>query len=919
MLMRERLEICKGLELLLEEGEYCSHSTALFLLGHLASPPGILTIVTSSRRRPRRIGSRSLTFIHRGRNRIETVPILEMGEHRLAVSSLENSLVDLLAYLDLGPSIETIVEWFGRFPIRVDELIRAARRNSDTVLKRACWLMTLAGRAGYEEIPWAWFSPTPIRLDPRVDSRKALWDGRFHLSFPSHLLGSPAPEPRPDDTPEKHEWLELRRFPPFRKAFEMAGRLPIRGDPSPRACLFLKRWATRFIEDLPKRDFDALLASHAGTLREINSTSRFPVWLHRWFEDRLRPGARSGRVPRLDGALGWARANLDSPNLSRVESAIHIGYSLGEKDPALKSLEAVSYALFDSGRESTLLWIANHRLSHGFHLGPRTCVAVARSLVRSGRSDQALALIEEHLETCNPREEARHAAELRYAKGGILCRTGRPEKGLREYEAARTIFSRNQDSRGLMMVESALGNFHLRLGNTDQAVSHLRASLLALPPKIFREARVVLLTSLAQAEYTRGRFRKCLTILRRARRIKRVGGWNRANLLVAEAKAHLELGQIPRALEALEKTRLIRETWGKPGFCSSLRALLAWCHKLSGRESESDKFVEKIPKEGSMTSDPRGEFVRGTLEAMSSRFGGRFKEAIIRYESLLKRSKELGLSGIESGGLHMGLAMCQSLLSPGKGISSFREAWKRLKETPNRPETRQARVMIAARAPRLLAEIPGDLDQDVGLIISSGALDPFWAWYAGDLIGSGKPAASRFVKDHWSRTPDSMRRIFLERIPGFSRLMRETGLTSSKTTKVFTLLSAREVFTITSGEYQRWRKQNLQGTFLFDGPAGRLSFDNRVLLARPGSRIHRLLECLLLSRGVPIRVEELFASAWGMVFDPEFDPYAFKTALCRLRKALKMVVPGSSIRVVPGTSKWGKRLLKLPCPWEAVI
>jgi len=80
-----------------------------------------------------------------------------------------------------------------------------------------------------------------------------------------------------------------------------------------------------------------------------------------------------------------------------------------------------------------------------------------------------------------------------------------------------------------------------------------------------------------------------------------------------------------------------------------------------------------------------------------------------------------------------------------------------------------------------------------------------------------------------------------------------------------------------------------------------------------------MLSQLFLAYPNPVDAAALYASAWGMPFDPECDPAAFKSAAQRLNGLLRSVSPAVSLTRTFAAEGPGGVLLSLPAAWEAIL
>ncbi len=126
-------------KLLTVEGEYLSHSTALFILGQISTFPPSITIVSPRRRRNRVIQGVPLVFILHPPHRLKPTQNISFGKETLCVSTLEKTLIDLLADLDHAPPSTSRCQLFASLPFDNNVLFNFAKITSDGVLERVSY------------------------------------------------------------------------------------------------------------------------------------------------------------------------------------------------------------------------------------------------------------------------------------------------------------------------------------------------------------------------------------------------------------------------------------------------------------------------------------------------------------------------------------------------------------------------------------------------------------------------------------------------------------------------------------------------------------------------------------------------------------------------------------------------------------
>ena len=101
-------------KLIESEGEYFSHRTALFLTGETSVFPETLTIVSPRRRRNRLIQGLPLVFVCHPKDKSRALQQASFVDLSLPVSTLEKTLIDLLADLKHAPPLATLADLFAK-------------------------------------------------------------------------------------------------------------------------------------------------------------------------------------------------------------------------------------------------------------------------------------------------------------------------------------------------------------------------------------------------------------------------------------------------------------------------------------------------------------------------------------------------------------------------------------------------------------------------------------------------------------------------------------------------------------------------------------------------------------------------------------------------------------------------------------
>ena len=146
------------------EGEYFSHSTALYLLGQLPSLPEHLTAVSHRRRRNRESLERPFTFIFHPKGKCRPTQTVPWQGMILPVSTLEKTLIDLVGDFDYSPPLLGLADLFATLPFQCGTLVNLARQSSDSALKRVSFLLAWTGRIEEKDIPFWVYRSTSSSL-----------------------------------------------------------------------------------------------------------------------------------------------------------------------------------------------------------------------------------------------------------------------------------------------------------------------------------------------------------------------------------------------------------------------------------------------------------------------------------------------------------------------------------------------------------------------------------------------------------------------------------------------------------------------------------------------------------------------------------------------------------------------------------
>jgi hypothetical protein len=310
--------------------------------------------------------------------------------------------------------------------------------------------------------------------------------------------------------------------------------------------------------------------------------------------------------------------------------------------------------------------------------------------------------------------------------------------------------------------------------------------------------------------------------------------------------------------------------------------------------------------------------VGDSLQAMSDVYNLRYKEAETHYRQMLDEALAGNAAVVKTGDLQYGLASVLAFLGrENEAFEYFLQARKNIGIENTRIQNMQLNIFISLYFPDRVKDL--SLSQQLAKFLATGCYDPFWAHMAGRMLCSGVPEALHYIEFHVSRTPPTMLKQLLKRIPGLDKIAAGLQPRKSRAEEFFTQISRDSTRTLHYDEYLVWQAQKPDGWLIFDAPAGLLYYSGNKAILKAGSIPYSALLQLFMAQPHPIAVETLYKSVWGNNYDPEFDGGAFKSTVQRLKRLMQSLVPSTRISFARTAS--GKRLLKLvvPVPWMLVF
>ncbi len=900
--------------LISNEGEYFSHQTALFLLGLAPEPPSTLTIVSDHRRRNRSINGFELVFVYHGKTTSSYVQTILFRGCRLQVSTIEKTLVDLTKDTVYAPPTSEMGSLFCRVSYNTKLLLNIARQTSDSVIKRVSLYLAWSGRAAYHELPFKIFKRTPIKLDPR-EADKLTWNGLFFTRFPLALLQQPPDSPPQDVENTTRLWMELRSLPELCEKQLQANMIFIRETPEPRINAIIENYFIEIFRNLDAEKLHWLLANTLNAREDLEVPPLVPRLLLSFIANRTDVLSL-----RSDEISDWVSQNLTAADIELAAAAIYFGTLIGLEEEIVERFTQLSSRFFYAGKFSLINFFAENFLNRNLTFSHNVYLDISKTFSAQERYDDALQLLEE-AKSRYEEQPGSQLGHLFYASALVLKRLGRVDEAMTELFLARESFIIDNDNESLARAENALGNIYFSRGRPQSARAHYLAGLHRARQSGNENLLASFLTNIGLVEYDLGNFNKARAQLSRAYGINRQQEnlWNASVTGMGLGKIFLKMGQFFKAIKIFREVLTIREKKQNLSGMYEIFSLLAWICEILGKQAAAETYWHQAAAILTATSlEARACYVGESLQAMNHVFNMRLTEAESHYKQMICRAVSKNASPVQIGDCHFGLAASQ--LFQGKineGFESLKTSQQYLNGGHSRAQRLQIDLLAALYFPERFPEIK--LEELIRHHIDSGSFDPFWGHIAAPLQKCGTAACIEYLQYHISKTPPSTLKQMIARIGGLRDILEKLQTENSRAGEFFTLMTSNETATLHHDEYVSWQKNYPGDHLIFDAPAGLLIYGASQLRIKIGSIPHNLLLQLFIAQPHAVEVEALYRSAWGSIFDPEYDQGAFKTTVQRVKQLLKSICP--SARIVRRKSRQSIRAVKMSIavPWILIF
>ncbi len=888
--------------LIRNESEYFSHQTALFILGLVDSPPEEITIVSPKRRRNRDIGEFHLTFVYHGNSYLKSTQKSLFQNIKFNVSSLEKTIIDLLKDLAYAPSIFDLTNLVSILPFDDNLLLMLAKQTSDTVLKRVSLLLTLCGRKFFPDLPLNLFKRTPIKLDPR-EVKNLFWSRHFFCKYPASLLTYEGKKPETVTDESRLAWIELLHFAPFRQAQFEKEFLFIPENPESASIAFLKEFLESFFKKMTTEElFDFFKKS---------DSKKFPQIL----KNLILNNPETLNIRHKD-CVDWVLKNKDTSNPSTTETLIKLGSQIGMDEIVVKKFNEKGPDLFNNTRFEIINFFADKYLDSSFSLSHQAYLAISRTFTMQEKYDKAL----EILDCAKEKYEALKGYEnelghLCFATGIIMTRLNRTNEAMSEMFLAKELFDSSKDFENIARAENSLGNLYFTRGKPESARTHYISGLITAKVNKHKKMQAAILSNLGMVEYDLGNFPKALSSLFKASQLFKMleNEWSLSVVSFAIGKIFLKLGRFSKALKLFKECYLLRLKKKNESGIYEAACLQAWIYELLGKTATAKTWWNQAEKITNTVLEPRARFVGDVLKALSLLYNSDFSAALTKYSTVLKESELRNSSSVQIGDCQHGIGLAKIFLGQSDAVEYLVMARNNIKTDSSRFQVTQIEIHLSLFFPLKVKEL--NLNSLLKKHNLAKVYDPFWSFIAEKLMQTKLDSAREYLEFHISRSPQTTIDFLTDSIKGLSQIIKKIQIEKSRAEEFVTIVSELESKTVHYEDYVLWQKNVHKDRLIFDGPAGKIRFQEKESSLKMGSIPHSILSQLFLSYPHPAEISSMYKGAWGMEFDPECDMGAFKSSLQRLKKILRQVSP--SLMIKRKNTERGKAglILALPKNW----
>lgn len=891
--------------LLAQTSDYVSFEFAIFLHGLSEKCPDIIRIVTTGRRRPRKIAGYQIEFIYHKASRPAETASLVCDGISLQVATLSQALIDIVSDIHLNLPAELIATWFWQLPYSFDRLLALATRTSNSAVKRALFWGLWSGRADLEKLNGKGFSKSPVAVLPG-DSAKQLWEGSIQVFYPAWLLAF-SPESKHEIAHNQlKDWLQMRRLPSFINFMVEKQWLAIAGDRRRESADHLHSFFRSELHRQMKSNLTGLLQEIAGGTAE-DSEQALPEQFLRWARQSSEFSEKASAIVKE-----WCIEALNGSDEHLIELAVLYAPKVGLIAEALERLKSLAGQIFVAGCCRGVIELCQQAEIAGIKVPFALMILQARIAARNNDFSTAIMKIDKALATRGVTEN--EELDAKFAAGVIYRQAGQVERAVQYFENALVIAQGQDNRERTAAIKSAMGNAYFVTGELKKARSCYLNAFALCRSNIETVQTANLKTNLGLVELKTGRLKKADRYFQQAanqqKRMKNQQG--ELVSLMALAKIKLAMGQVNEAVKLLNRVHKSAAQQTN-AVVDETRALLAWCHELLGRPEKSDHYWQMIAVDGRQTLPAASRFLIDYFKALHLFLRCDLEQAEANLGQLIEFGKSNNVTSDEIAFALFYKALAIFLQKNEDSVTVLDEALKLLSNRQNHPFYLLAESFAAIAFPMRFRGI--DTDLNYRTIIHSEYYEPLWPFMAETMGIMQSTSYQSLLSSYENKISQGFKDIMEKRSPVCRRLFRKLARINARI-QCFNLITDKGEKQLTLQQYHEWAGQKPGNKLSFDSCSGRLSFGRNSLVFKTKSISCQL--CLHLLSAFPgaISVASLYEMVWAGKYDPDCDWPAVKTAVSRLRKSFKQL--NSLIEVRTGNST-GQIQIELKLPYEIMI
>lgn len=895
---------------LIEQTEgYVSHLSALYFLGQMRLPPEEATLMTAVRRPERFIGETRIRFIHtRHISKKETL-IVQIGKRSVKISTLEQTILDLVDYRLKNLGYLEISGLFLTLPYDVKSLINLAVKEGDTALKRVLFYLIWTARGGWKDFP-GFIKRTPVKLFPDLRDGDSYWCSCLHLRFPKDVLSSFPEGVIPQQlSSELKRRISLAAYAPFRSYFAKKNLIPVFEMP-----VFeedFEQFCRNFIEKKDDKLVDHLLKNLAKEDNDI------PTLILDWLESQ----AEKQNLPKWFMKFAEKRIVelLRTGKFERIVSAINIAVQLKLNKVIFPFFKIVENVLAKERRFDLIEKLFSEVWQKERNLKLQDAFSYLCALVMAEKNDEALEVIS----VIRKRKDAgtkKVKADLAYYAALIYNYQKNFSQARNEINICRPYYQSKSIHHALAGVEIINGSLHMVEGEFRKARrSFLTAYQLDKENSEPNLIEIETLGNLSLLEFTIGHFNRSIEFGTKAMRnvASQKGSIREFSFLRVLIPAQVYIGNLPKAILLAERLAEVAKKMDSPQLIKTAALFHSWLYELMGQPAIAEKFWCDWDEDVVYQSYPQHLFypfiqVKITRLIMNG-FLDDAHTLMVKEQKRAAENSRIDPSKISvvQRCLLKGLILAEK--NPELALIDFMEARKITDKMDNFYDSKRLTIILGSFYPAMIAD--SIVVHNLKSLLLENSFDPFWFLYAKALLKRNIPEGHEYVHQQSLLTPELLMARLIRNYPFLKRLVARNDCLWKNRERL--LIGADKQSLIGFENFGKRIHKN--SVFVFDSKDGSWSYQQKHGKLTVFSNTCKILTCLIFEKANELPFSSLYQSVWGWEYETEVDRPALLVALKRAKVALSKISPAIKLSWYENDDKQEIARLEIKIDWEVIF